>query len=144
MQIQWYTALVSYTLPGSTCNEVKKPRENWTVVQPCGYWTENTFPHAELAANGIVQCLPWRAPRSTILTCSKRGTITWCPCRPPANLETFNENISALTDSSKEIAGLLKKKRTKNMMTRNRQIQCEQFLKACVSPISYSWCVLQP
>ena len=59
---------------------------------------------AELAANGVVQCRP-----------CKSLTIAWCPCTPPANLETFSEKISASTGSGKEIASL-KKKKMKNMI----------------------------
>ena len=35
---------------------------------------------------------------------SRRETIARCLCTPPLLLEAFNENISALTGSSKEIA----------------------------------------
>ena len=48
--------------------------------------------------------------------------IARCPCTPPLPLEAFNEKISASTCSSKEIAGLKKKKKKmnkkRNMMTR--------------------------
>ena len=37
------------------------------------------------------------------------------PCTPPLSLEAFNVKISALTGSSKEIAGLKKNMMTKNM-----------------------------
>ena len=33
--------------------------------------------HAELAANGVVQCATGRAPRSTTAACDKRETIAW-------------------------------------------------------------------
>ena len=33
--------------------------------------------HAELAANGVVQCAPGRAPRSTAAAWDKRETIAW-------------------------------------------------------------------
>ena len=33
--------------------------------------------HAELAANGVVQCEPGRAPRSTAAEWDKRETIAW-------------------------------------------------------------------
>ena len=33
--------------------------------------------HAELAANGVVQCSPTRAPRSTAAAWDKAETITW-------------------------------------------------------------------
>ena len=33
--------------------------------------------HAELAANGVIQCAPGRAPRSTAAAWDKRETIAW-------------------------------------------------------------------
>ena len=65
-------------------------------------------------------CCKWRgslrAPWSTVVTSGKKETIAWCPCTPPTKLETFSEKIIASTCSSKEKAGLKKKK----MKTRNR------------------------
>ena len=39
-------------------------------------------------------------------------------CTPPSTVETFGEEISAEACSGKEIAGLLRKIRMMNMMTR--------------------------
>ncbi|CAI8016532.1 hypothetical protein GBAR_LOCUS10129, partial [Geodia barretti] len=50
---------------------------------------------AELAANGVIQCHSGRAPRSAVAMCDNKETITWCPCTPLANLETFSEKIIA-------------------------------------------------
>ena len=36
-----------------------------------------TRPHAELAANGVVECASGRAPRSTAAVWDKRDTIAW-------------------------------------------------------------------
>ena len=47
---------------------------------------------------------------------------------PPPTVETLREIISLSTRSSMEIAGLLKKKKRKNMMTRIRKIACERIL----------------
>ena len=33
--------------------------------------------HAELAANGVIQCAPGRTPRSTVAAWDKRETIAW-------------------------------------------------------------------
>ena len=44
------------------------------------------------------------------------------PCTPPLPLEAFNEKICASTGSGKEIAGLKKKKKKRNMMTENCEI----------------------
>ena len=50
-------------------------------------------------------------------------------CTPPSTLDTFGEKSRALSASVNEIAGLLKKKKKmKNMMTRNREKACDQFL----------------
>ena len=49
-----------------------------------------------------------RAGRSTLEMSDSRETIARRPCTPPLPLEAFNENISASTGSSKEIAGLKK------------------------------------
>ena len=85
--------------------------------------------HVELAENGVIHCLPWGAPRSTVDTRNKKETIALRPCTPPPTPETLRERISLSTRSSMEIAGLLKKKKRKNMMmTRIREIACEQVL----------------
>ena len=55
-----------------------------------------------------------------------RETIARCLCTPPLPLEAFNKKISASTGSSKEIAGL-KKKKKRNMMTGNREIAYKRF-----------------
>ena len=41
-----------------------------------------------------------------------------CPCIPPSTVETFGEEISSEACSGKEIAGLLRKMMTMNMMIR--------------------------
>ena len=72
-------------------------------------------PHARaIQKNSIIQCPPCKAPRSTVDMYGKTNTITRCPCTPLLTLEMFGEEISAKACSSKEIAGLKKKK---NMMT---------------------------
>ena len=39
--------------------------------------TRAQAPHAELAANGVVECSSGRAPRSTAAAWDKRETIAW-------------------------------------------------------------------
>ena len=51
--------------------------------------------HAELAANGVVQCAPGRAPRSTAAAWDKRETIAWWLVTPPSTVEAFSGKISA-------------------------------------------------
>ena len=68
--------------------------------------TENGVVHCSSVKNRTVypeDVQPWRV------------TIARHLCTPPLPLEAFSENISASTGSSKEIAGLKKKR---NMMTR--------------------------
>ena len=81
--------------------------------------------------NGVVLCVLWWTSRSTVEICSWRKTIAWCPCTPLATLETLGGKIITCTCSSKEIAGLNKKKE-KNimmmmMMTRNSWIRVWPF-----------------
>ena len=45
------------------------------------------------------------------LTYSIYKTNAGCPCTPPSSVETFSGKISASIGSSKEIAGLKKKKK---------------------------------
>ena len=68
--------------------------------------------------NGVVQCQPGRAPRSTIGMYGERKANARCPCTPPSTVETFGEEISAEACSGKEIAGLLRKMMMMMMMTR--------------------------
>ena len=61
---------------------------------------------------------PRRAWRNTVVTYSVYKTNAGCPCTPPFSMETFSGKMSALNCSSKEIAGLnKKKKKKKNIMT---------------------------
>ena len=61
--------------------------------------------NVELVENGVIHCLPWGAPRSTVDTRNKKGMIALLPCTPPPTLETLRERISLSTRSSMEIAG---------------------------------------
>ena len=85
-----------------------------------------------------------------------RETIARRPCTPPLPLEAFNENISASTGSSKEIAGL-KKKKKKNMTKIVKSgisvfspgeskvgINTWGLCTARDGPESCCWCVLNP
>ena len=84
---------------------------------------------AELAANGVALCQPRRVPRFTVVMHGKKKQRSLGDReQPPPILETFGENISAPTASSNELAGLLKKKKMENMMTRNREIANERIL----------------
>ena len=82
------------------------------------------FAHVELAENGVIHHLPWRAPRSTGDTREKINDRLLIVHTPPT-LETLRERISLSTRSCMEIAGLLKKKKKKRknnmmmMITRN-------------------------
>ena len=85
-----------------------------------------------------------------------RVTITRRPCTPPLPLEAFSDKISASTGSSKEITGL-KKKKKRNMMTKNREIAYKRsspgeskvgintwgLCRARDGPESCCWCVLK-
>ena len=61
--------------------------------------------------------------RSTEGMRNKKEKNAWRLCTPPPTLEAFSTKVSASTNSYFERVGLLKK--TKNMMTRNREIACE-------------------
>ena len=77
--------------------------------------------HAELAENGVVLCLPWRAPRWSIETWSEKEMIAWGPCIPPPTLETFSKKLACqLVPVSRYIVGLLKKK-NKNMKNKMKK-----------------------
>ena len=65
--------------------------------------------HVHAHVNGVVQCQPWKSPRSTIGMYGERITNAPCPCPPSSTVETFGEEISAEACSGKEIAGLLRK-----------------------------------
>ena len=47
----------------------------------------------ELAENGVIHCLPWGAPRSTVDTRNKKYTFALWPCTPPPTLETLRERM---------------------------------------------------
>ena len=83
--------------------------------------------HVELAENGIIHRLLWRAPRSIVDTKKKKETIALWPNTPPPTLEMLRERISLSTRSSIKIAGLLKKRKNM-MMTRIHEITCERIL----------------
>ena len=65
--------------------------------------------------NGVVQR---GGPRSTIEMYGWNITIARCPCTSSSTAERCGEKISAEACSSKKIAGLLKKIRKMNMMTK--------------------------
>ena len=76
--------------------------------------TYTTYVHAYV--NGVVQCQPWKTPRSTIGMYGERKTNARCPGTPQSTVETFGEEISAEACSGKEIAGLLRKMMMMMMM----------------------------
>ena len=90
---------------GLTTRLVNTRTAHWTtpLPGPCTRLTD-----AELAANGVVQCRPWKNSmiyRSDL----QKEAIRWCPCTPPAKLEMFSKKSSASTATGKGIAGLKKK-----------------------------------
>ena len=95
---------------GLTTRLVNTRTAHWTtpLPSPCAWLTD-----AELAANGVVQCRPWKS--SMIY----RSDLRQETLMSVHTLEKFSAKISASTGTGKEIAGLKKKKKKmKNMMTR--------------------------